>query len=153
MYTATTQITIVKFVPVVEFPTNGACTEATISPPVNTSPQPPDQKTPVFTGDGQSITITVPADYHGATQLTYQLFDPRYVLLGIAFKGPVAGCGREEFNQLDIYRDETSSQIIVTDTCDREFSGVEYQYIILIQDSETGAIGIIDPEIDTEVEE
>lgn len=153
MYTATTQITIVNFVPVAGFPTNGACTQATISPPVNTSPQPPNQKIPVFTGDGQSIRITVPAGYNGATQLTYQLFDPRYVLLGIAFKGPVAGCGREEFNQLDIYRDDTSSQIIVTDTCDPEYSGVEYQYIILIQDSETGAIGIIDPDIETDIDQ
>lgn len=152
MYTATTQVTIIEFVPAVQFPSNGACTKATLSPPVNTSPQPPNQQIPVFTGDGQSITITVPADYHGATQLTYQLFDPRYILLGIAFKGPVEGCGREEFNQLDIYRDDVSSQIVVTDTCDPELSGIEYQYIILIQDSVSGAIGIIDPYIETDID-
>lgn len=153
MYTATTQITITEFVPITQFPANGNCTKATISPPVNTSPQPPNQKTPVFTGDGQSITITVPKGYQGATQLTYQLFDPQYVLLGIAFSGPLGGAAREEFNQLDIYRDTTSSQIIVTDTCDPQCTGVEYQYLILIQEATTGAIGMIDPDIETNVEE
>ncbi|WP_415907365.1 hypothetical protein [Oleiharenicola sp. Vm1] len=151
MYTATTQITITQFVPITQFPANGNCTQATISPPVNTSPQPPNQKTPVFTGDGQSITITVPQGYQGGTQLTYQLFDPQYVLLGLAFKGPIGGAGREEFNQIDVYRDTTSSQIIVTDTCDPKFSGVEYQYVILIQEVATGAIGMIDPDIETDI--
>jgi len=153
MYTATTQITIQSFVSTNGATSGGPCIQATISPPVNTSPQPPGQSKPVFTGDGESIVVTVPKDYTGSTQLTYQLFDSNYVLLGIAFQNPQGGAGRTEFNRLDIDRDTTSSQIIVTDACDPDFAGIDYSYVVLVQQVSTGLIGIIDPSIETDIEE
>lgn len=153
MYTATTQITIQQFVPMNGIVGESPCIAATISPPLNTSPQPSGQKVPVFTGDGESITVTVPKDYTGSVQLTYQLFDSRYVLLGLAFETPGEDAGLTEFSTLAINRDTTSSQIVVTDDCIPEMTGVHYGYVILVQEAATGAIGLIDPEIDTETNE
>lgn len=129
------------------------CIAATISPPLNTSPQPANQTIPVFTGDGQSITVTVPAGYTGSTQLTYQLFDSRYVLLGLAFQSSSGDAGCTEFSTLCISRDTTSSQIIVTDECVPELAGTTYRYVILVQEVGTALIGLIDPDIDTNIGE
>ncbi len=151
MYTATTEITIQSFTPLSGPIGKAPCIDATLSPPINTSPQPPNQGIPVFTGDGESIRVTIPQGYTGSTQLTYQLFDSRYVLLGLAFETPDAG--RTEFSALAINRDTTSSQIIVTDDCDPACAGIQYNYVILVQEVATGAIGAIDPDIETNVEE
>lgn len=153
MYTATTQLSITEFVPMSGVVDASPSIKATISPPINTSPQPIGQDTPVFTGDGQSITVTVLKTYVGSTQLTYQLFDPRYVLLGLAFRNVRGGAGRIEFNCVDIDRDPGSSQIVVTDTCNPALVGIDYSYVILIQEVESGFIGLIDPNITTETEE
>lgn len=153
MYTATTQITIVEFKPMSGVIADSPCIAATISPPVNTSPQPPNQTVPVFSGDGESITITVPKGYTGSTQLTYQLFDSRYVLLGLAFQGPNGGAGRTEFSSIAIERDTTSTQITVTDACVPALAGIDFNYVILVQEAATGFIGIIDPDIETDIEE
>lgn len=153
MYTATTQITINQFVPMNGVIGQSPTIDASISPPINTSPQPAGQEKPVFTGDGESITVTVPQGYTGATQLTYQLFDSRYVLLGLAFLNPQGGAGRTEFSRLDIDRDTTSSQIIVTDDCVTALAGIEFQYVILVQEVASGFIGLIDPDIENDIEE
>lgn len=153
MYTATTQLTINRFVPMNGVIGDSPSIDATISPPVNTSPQPAGQKVPVFTGDGQSIRITVPSGYTGSTQLTYQLFDSRYVLLGLAFETPAKGAGRTEFSALTINRDTTSSQIIVTDECVPELAGIDFNYVILVQEVATGFIGLIDPDIETDIDQ
>lgn len=150
MYTATVQLTINEFVPmngnIAESPT----IDATIAPPVNTSPQP---QTDVFGGDGQSITITVPQGYIGTVGLTYQLPDPRYVLLGLSFKNPNGGAGRLEFPALLINRDPTGSQLGVNDACAPQYYGVDYDYVILVQEVPSGNIGLIDPDIQTETNE
>ena len=153
MYTATTQITIAEFVPMTGVITTSPSIRATLSPPINTSPQPENQDVPVFTGDGESITVTVPKGYTGSTQLTYQLFDSRYVLLGLAFLNPSGGAGRIQFNCVDIDRDTTSTQITVTDACNPALAGIEYKYVILVQEVGTGQIGLIDPDIENEIEE
>jgi len=55
--------------------------------------------------------VTAPNGYLGSVQLTYQLPDPKYVLLGLAFKGPNGGVGRLEFRGVainrDVYREPT----------------------------------------------
>lgn len=125
---------------------------ATLSPPKDISP-PPYPTPPVFSGDGQSITITVPKGYQGLVQLIYQLPDPRYVLLGAAFEGPNHDAGQLEFRDIDLNRDITGSQMVVTDSCDKQFDKIDYSYVILVQEVATGNIGIIDPDVETEENE
>lgn len=150
MYTATTVLTINKFVPMVGVVGQSPTIDATIAPPTNTSVPPPNQDTPVFTGDGESITVTVPANYTGSVELTYQLPDPRYVLLGLAFKNARGGAGRLEFRTILINRDPTGSQLTVTDACIPALNGIDFHYVILVEEVATGNIGLIDPGIDNE---
>src|SRR4051812_25411244 len=134
MYTATVLVTIEKFVPM----STGAFAEsdsivATLSPPTDTSP-PPATEPPVFSGDGQTIIITVPKGYLGSVQLTYQLPDPRYVFIGVAFKNPNGGVGCEEFRDSAIYRDPYGSQLTVTDSCMYKYDNVTFAYVLVVQE-------------------
>jgi hypothetical protein len=151
MYSATVLLTVQKFVPMNGVVGQSPSIVATIAPPQDISP-PPHPATPVFSGDGQSITITVPKGYEGLVQLIYQLPDPRYVMLGAAFQGPNQSAGQLEFRDVDLNRDLTGSQMVVTDSCDPQFYGVEFSYVILIQEVATGNIGLIDPGVETEEE-
>jgi hypothetical protein len=151
MYSATVLLTVQKFVPMNGVVGQSPSITAVIAPPKDISP-PPYPKTPVFSGDGQSITITVPKGYEGLVQLIYQLPDPRYVMLGAAFQGPNTSAGELEFRDIDLNRDLTGSQMVVTDSCDPQFDGVEFSYVILIQEVATGNIGLIDPGVETEEE-
>ena len=148
MYTATVLIAIEEFVPMTGVVGQSPSIAATISPPRDTSAQP--APVPVFSGDGESILITVPKGYVGSVQLTYQLPDPRYVLLGVAFKGPNGGVGRVEFRAIGIERDIYGSQLTVTDACMNVCNGIEFTYVILVQEVATGNIGLIDPDIENE---
>ncbi len=148
MYTATILITIQEFVPMTGIFAQSPSITATISPPTDTSPPTPTPAT--FSGDGQSITITVPPAYPGSVQLTYQLPDPRYTLLGIAYKASTAGSGRAEFPQVILQRDVTGSQMIVTDDCLNAYNQVVFDYVILVQDVASSNMGLIDPDIETD---
>ena len=152
MYTATVLLTIEKFIPMSGIYGQGQSIVATISPPTDTSPPPyPDDE--VFSGDGESIQVTIPANYPGSVQLTFQLPDPRYVLLGVSFRGPNGGAGRMEFRTVTINRDPFCSQMTVTDACANKFDQVDFDYVILVQEVATANIGLIDPDIETEVNE
>lgn len=146
MYTATVQLTINSFVPMSGVYGQSPSIDATIGAPKDVSPEPSED---VFSGDGQSITITVPKGYDGSVQIIYQLADPNYVLLGAAFKNPNGGVGREEFRQVDLYRDPNSSSMMVTDSCMQKCDKVMFSYVILVQEAKTGNIGLIDPDIET----
>lgn len=153
MYTATVLIEIEQFVPM----STGAFAESTsikakIYPPTDTSP-PPAPPVPVFSGDGQKILITVPKGYDGSVQLTYQLPEPKYVFIGVAFKNPNGGVGCEEFRDSDIYRDPYGSELTVTDSCINEYDNVTFAYVLVIQEVATAALGIIDPDVETQTTE
>ena len=151
MYTANVLISIQDFVPMNGILGQSSTIVATIAPPRDTSaypPQPPAK--PVFSGDGESIVVTVPSGYLGAVQLTYQLPDPKYVLLGLAFDGPNGGVGRLEFRSVAINRDVYGSQLTVTDACMNVCVGIDYTYVILVQEVASGNIGLIDPGIENE---
>lgn len=152
MYTATVLLTINEFVPMDGVYGKSPSINATIAPPKDTSP-PPLNEPSAFSGDGQSIKIVVPPDYVGSVQITYQLPDPRYVLLGLAFKSPQGGLARVEFRTLTINRDPFASILTVTDSCSPTGDRVDYDYVILVQEAETGNIGLIDPDIETETDE
>lgn len=150
MYTATVQITINQFMPMNGIVAESPSIDATIAPPVNTSPQP---QTEVFSGDGQLIVIKVPAGYEGKVSLTYQLPDPRYVLLGFAFDDPQGDVGCLQFPGIEIERDPTGGDATVICSCDPDFYNVDYSYVILVQEVATGNIGLIDPDVEVEINE
>jgi hypothetical protein len=150
MYTATVQLAIESFVPMSGVIGQSPCTKASMLPPVNTSPQP---QTPVFSGDGTFLKVTVPKGYDGAVVITYQLPSSDYVMIGIAYEPNQGGVGRHEFRSVSISRDDYGSQMAVTDACLPEYMNVPYDYVILVQEVATGNIGAIDPEIETDIEE
>jgi hypothetical protein len=149
MYTATVQLAITRFVPMLGIIGKSPCTKAKMLPPVNTSPQP---QTPVFSGNGKSLKVRVPKGYDGAVVITYQLPDPNYVMVGIAYEPIKGGVGRHEFRSVGISRDDFGSQMAVTDSCLPDYMKVLYSYVILVQHVATGNIGAIDPEIETDIE-
>jgi hypothetical protein len=147
MYTATVLLEIEKFVPMTGIYGESPSIIAKVHEPKDITPGP---KTDVFSGDGNSITITVPKDYEGSVQLIYQLPDSKYVLLGAAFKGPNGGVGREEFRDIELHRDPYGSEMTVTDACMDEANDVTFSYVILVQEVSTANIGLIDPDIETQ---
>ena len=148
MYTSTVLLAVEEFVPMTGVFGQSPALMANISPPRDTSALPAPQ--PVFTGDGETIIVTVPNKYAGTVEITYQLPDPRYVLLGLAFKGANGGVGRVEFRSVSIKRDVYGSQMTVADACLDRYNGVEFTYVILVQEVATGNIGLIDPGIENE---
>lgn len=158
MYTATVLINILPdgFVPMSGIVQDSPSIKAELGRPHDTSP--PSPQPAEFEGDGQSINIIVPAGYQGSVQLTYQLADPRYTLVGIAFTQATSAptqqlkesTSRLEFPQVIIQRDLTGSQMIVTDDCLNQFNQVVFDYVILVQEVASGNVGLIDPEVDTE---
>ena len=146
MYTATVLLNITAFVPMSGHVSASPSISAVIAPPHDTSPPPPPPQ-PVFSGNGESIVITVPRGYTGAVQLTYQLPDTRYVLLGAAYRGPHGGVGRVLFPALSVSRDPYGSQMTVTDSCANGFNNLDFSYVILVQEVTSGNIGLIDPDI------
>lgn len=149
MYTATVRITIKKFVPI--NPAKRAHIKATLHAPKATSPG----GARVFGGDGQQVIVKVPKTYAGAVQLTFQLADSNYVLIGVAMKPTPTKAGRcvgrQQFRTIAINRDLTGSQMTVTDACLPEFLNVKFKYVILVQcctGPHSGRIGVIDPDID-----
>lgn len=157
MYTATVLLTIEEFIPMTGIVAASESIKAIIGQPHDTSP--PSPQPAEFSGDGESIKIVVPPGYQGSVQLTYQLPDPRYTLVGIAFteSAPAPSqtqalqdsISRLEFPQVIIQRDITGSQMIVTDDCLDQLNNVVFDYVILVQHVESGNIGLIDPEIET----
>ncbi len=158
MYTATVLITIAPdgFVPMAGIIQESPCITAILGKPTDTSP--PSPQPAEFKGGGESIQIVVPSGYQGSVQLTYQLPDPRYTLIGIAFTAATPSpqqqltesTSRIEFPQVILQRDFTGSQMIVTDDCLDQFNQVVFDYVILVQDVQSGFIGLIDPDIETE---
>lgn len=152
MYSATVLLSIQEFIPMKGIFGQSPSIVAKIAPPQDISP-PPHPNPPVFSGDGESITITVPKGYRGSVQLIYQLPDPKFVLLGAALKSPDGGVGRVEFRGVAVNRDPYSSQMLVTDSCASQCFGVKFAYVILVQEAATGNIGLIDPDVETDTGE
>jgi hypothetical protein len=155
MYSATVLLTINSLVPMNGVWGQSPSIQATIGVPKDISPGP--EPFPIFStrtaGSGQSIIITIPTGYTGRVQLVYQLPDPAYVLLGVAFQGPQGDAGQMEFRDIELVRDSYGSQLTVTDSCDPDFDGEDYAYVILVQEISSGNIGLIDPDVETEEEQ
>ncbi len=102
----------------------------------------------IFSLEDGTLTITVPVGTE--VQIVYQLNDPRYVLLGIAFNPNGPGVGRQEFPTVTLDRTLNGSTMTVLDESLPAFQGVDYTYVILVQQVVTGFIGIIDPDIEND---
>jgi hypothetical protein len=155
MYTATVVIKILKFKPI-NHTKKSSYIDAKLGPPKNTS-APGSGGAKVFGGDGQEVTVKVPKGYAGAVQVTFQLPDPSYVLIGVAMKPTLTKdgmcVGRQQFRSIAINRDLSGSQMTVTDACLPDFLNVNFKYVLLVEcctGANAGKIGVIDPEIDNE---
>jgi hypothetical protein len=104
----------------------------------------------IFTLQNGKLTVRVPVGT--GVNIEYRLADPRYVLLGVAFNpsGPGVGAGRQEFPTVTLNRDINGSTMTVLDKSLPVFLGVDYNYVILVQQVATGFIGIIDPDLEND---
>lgn len=102
-----------------------------------------------FSFDGTTLIIKLPAGT--PVELNYQLPDPDYALLGVAFNPVDGGVGRKEFPSIAIERDLVGSEMTVLDASLAEDENVDYFYVILVQQVSTGDIGVIDPDIESEL--
>ena len=150
-------------VTVTQFRSLGALTElqATLSDwsgfhtrPGVPMPEPP----PTLTLTDNNVTISST----GPIRLIFNLPDPRYVLLGVAWQADVRdNCvGEKTFPTVFIERDSSAqpwwqpvnspgSFLTVTDNAQNPG---HYEYVLLIQDVSTGEIGMFDPGMDNEGE-
>ena len=144
MYTATVQVSITTFNPI-----GSGNIVATLSPPTDTSPGAP---TGVFSGTGEQLMIVTPDGYTGGVQVTFQLPDPSYVFVGITARPNQAstGAARLEFCTITINRAPDGSQLTVTDACLPQFFGVDFEYLLVVQQLSTNQIGTIDPDEENE---
>lgn len=104
---------------------------------------------------GEVIKVLFPPGTPPATvTLTFTLTNPNHVLLGVALaeSGITPGVGRTEFPAISISRDAASSTstLVLTDECATAYRQKRFDYLLLVQDVLTGAIGMIDPGIEDE---
>lgn len=144
-YSALINITITDFQPA--HGGIGNSITAQLSPPqdISESPQPN-----MFQGDGQNLTVVVPDGFTGQVQLNLNLDDPKFILIGVAFTPSSGRLGRTEFPVIANNRCSHKSLLTITDICDPNESPINFNYGIVVQDVATGAIGIIDPRVETE---
>jgi hypothetical protein len=102
----------------------------------------------IFTLQNGKLTVRVPIGTE--VKIQYSLPDPRYVLLGAAFNPNGPGAGRQEFPTVTLKRDVNGSTMVVTDKSLPAFQGIDYTYVILVQQVATGFIGLIDPDLEND---
>lgn len=147
MYSALIEITINEFAPTNGIIGSGSSVAATLSAPVNTSPNP---VAGTFDGTGQNLTVNVSPRYDGQVQLNLQLNNPHYILIGVAFTPTSGRLGRTEFPVIANNRSSNQSLLTITDSCDPTENHVNFNYGIVVQQVSTGQIGIIDPRVETD---
>jgi hypothetical protein len=144
MYTATVLVQITTFNPI-----GSGNIVATLSPPTDTSPGAP---TGVFSGSGEQLIVVTPQGYTGGVQVTFQLPDPNYVLVGITARPnqSSSGAARLEFCTITVNRSPDSSQLTVTDACLPQFYNVDFEYLLVVQQLSSNQLGTIDPDEENE---
>jgi len=147
MYSAQIEITINEFTPTNGVIGSGSSITATLSDPLNISPDPVPG---MFGGTGQNLVVTVPPTYGGEVKLNLLLNDPLYILIGVAFTLSDGRLGRTEFPVIANNRSSGQSLLTITDSCDATESQINFNYGIVVQQVSTGQVGIIDPRIETD---
>lgn len=82
-----------------------------------------------------------------AATLTFQLTEPGYVFVGATFDAVAAKAqvGTVEFPNITINRTPGGNTLSILDANLGKDAGTAYNYILLVQDTSTGDIGLIDP--------
>jgi len=83
------------------------------------------------------------------TTLIFSFAQPQYVFVGASFNTSESrvDVGRTEFPRLAIDRSEKGNSLTVVDANDPANAGKIFSYILLVQSTTTGEIGLIDPQI------
>lgn len=83
------------------------------------------------------------------TILVFQLPVSDYVFVGATFDAPEArvDVGITEFPQIAIDRTTKGNSLTITDVNDPANANKAYSYVLLVQSTKTGEIGLIDPMI------
>jgi hypothetical protein len=83
------------------------------------------------------------------TIMVFQLPVPDYVFVGATFDAPEAGVdvGITEFPQISIDRTAMGNSLTITDVNNPANANKAYSYVLLVQSTSTGEIGLIDPMI------
>jgi hypothetical protein len=81
--------------------------------------------------------------------LVFQLADKNYVFVGATFNASAAApdVGTTEFPSVTIDRTPTGNKLTVIDANDPQNLGKAYSYVLLVQNTQTAEIGLIDPMI------
>lgn len=81
--------------------------------------------------------------------LIFKLTDRNYVFVGATFDAPAAGpdVGTSEFPTVVIDRTPAGNTLTITDANVPENLGKAYSYVLLVQNTQTAEIGLIDPNI------
>jgi hypothetical protein len=121
--------------------------------PINATISMPLGHDPVFKVRGNNIFITLPEGDTSDVELVFRLFSNDYLLIGITFTDPEGGVGKDEFPMVvlepDIEdpNDDAYRKMTVRDAHEARDKNIFYSYVILVQDTKTGEVGIIDPGI------
>jgi hypothetical protein len=116
----------------------------------------------IFQTDGKNLTIILnKAEANDLIELSFRLPSTDYLLIGIAFASSLATyVGQVEFPVIDIttcfipdFPSIPYRRMTVHDDVALTRNDVRFGYIILVQSVATGEIGIIDPDIETELTE
>jgi hypothetical protein len=81
--------------------------------------------------------------------LIFQLTDKNYVFVGATFNanGTTPDVGPTEFPSVTIDRSAAGNKLTIIDANDPQNRGKAYSYVLLVQNTATAEIGLIDPQI------
>jgi len=106
--------------------------------------------TGIFSFSNNKLTIS--ASKGQKVHVVFSLTGSAYVLIGVALKGTPGHVGRGQFPHVDIRRSTSGSTICVTDVAPSTDGTTNFTYDLVIQETQQGQLGLIDPDIETDVE-
>ncbi len=106
--------------------------------------------TGIFSFSNNKLTIS--ASRGQKLHVIFSLPSSDYVLIGVALTGAPGHVGRGQFPHVDIKRSDTGTIMCVTDVAPSTDGSTSFTYDLVVQETEQGQLGLIDPGIETDVE-